>query len=464
MSSRILTTAALLVLSLCMALAADEGPFVSLSLEEACKRAAAENKLVVVNFYANWCAPCKHMNETTFADQGVIAWLKEHAVAIMVDVDQERKLADDRSVLEMPTLLLVNPAGRELGRISDAVDAKVFLEEASAIRAGKSPLERAADRLAAAGDSDPVARMRYADELVRLGKSAEGLKEYLWCFDEGAKHSPSFDGKRLSYLLTRLLRLGESDPVVLDELRRRRDAARREIESYEPGKQSPSTLNWMKLNRALSDYAALNKALAEEVRTLELYDELRHEDPDCPVVLQLRRELFDSLRRARRYVEIADSNEALWGTAERAGRTGQIDEIFLNQTPQARQKLLLDCTVKYYEVLIGIGDIEAAEQLANRALAIDSSAQTYNMLAWYGYLSGKPTEANLAQARKAHELSEGKEAAIIDTLARVLHALDKKDEACEVLRTSGKNVTSQGDRMALLETMADLECQDTLIE
>ena len=96
-------------------------------------------------------------------------------------------------------------------------------------------------------------------------------------------------------------------------------------------------------------------------------------------------------------------------------------------------------------------------KVAKRLVQTIDMPETYNALAWNGFASGRPAQANLDQARKANELTGGKNASIIDTLARVLHALGKKEEAVKTVEEALKTVAEPSDREALQACLTDVK-------
>lgn len=108
--------------------AADVPPPVSLATAKA--RAAREGKLVLVDFTAAWCAPCRLMEQTTFADPGVLAYLGEHYVSLRVDVDDFDGFALRQAygVEALPTLLFLSSAGEEVARVAEGVGPTELLE------------------------------------------------------------------------------------------------------------------------------------------------------------------------------------------------------------------------------------------------------------------------------------------------------------------------------------------------
>ncbi len=444
-------------------LLAGEGPFVSKSFEDACATAKKEGKLVFIDFYTTWCGPCKIMDKTTFADKEVIDWLRSNTVALKVDAERDVKLAATYRIDSYPTLLFAKPDGEAAGQIPGAVQPDVFLAEAKAIRSGKSPMERAKEKLEAAGENDPMVRMEYARDLVRAGKYEEALTEFLWCFDHGNEHSIGFGGVRTSFLLSDIGRLGRKHPPALDALRKRRDAAQERVLKEAP-KQAllRSVQGCSKMDFPALDVSSLNRELGEDDKTLELYDKLRIEHPDWPAVKHLRRAAFDLLLKKKRYAEIAESTDIEAKIKERIKREEEMSKYLpkerLEEFKKMDRRFMIQEIAKYYEVLMGVEDKEAAARLADMALAIDDSQETYSLLAWHGYLSGNAVPANVTQAQKAFEMSDESSAANLNTLVRVLDALGKKNEACALLRAKKRFFVSMQERAILKKCRDDLGC------
>jgi thioredoxin 1 len=61
------------------------------------------NNLVLVDFYADWCGPCKMMSPIL---QEVKATLQEAVKIIKINVDQHQDLASHFMVRGVPTLML----------------------------------------------------------------------------------------------------------------------------------------------------------------------------------------------------------------------------------------------------------------------------------------------------------------------------------------------------------------------
>jgi thioredoxin:protein disulfide reductase len=85
--------------------------------EGALARAKADKKLLVVDVWADWCAACKELDEKTWPDPGVSAWIAQNAVAVRVDTFKIRKdLVHPLQVLGYPTVLVMDGDGKVLRR------------------------------------------------------------------------------------------------------------------------------------------------------------------------------------------------------------------------------------------------------------------------------------------------------------------------------------------------------------
>jgi thiol:disulfide interchange protein len=80
-------------------------------LDEALARAKSERKPIVLDFSAEWCAPCKRMEKTTFTDAKVKELL-QRCILVRIDVDQHEELTQQLGVIGLPDLRLVTPDGK----------------------------------------------------------------------------------------------------------------------------------------------------------------------------------------------------------------------------------------------------------------------------------------------------------------------------------------------------------------
>ena len=78
------------------------------------------NDLVLVDFYADWCGPCKMMSPIL---REVKTNLKEAVKIIKVNVDQHQDLASHFMVRGVPTLMLFK-TGKMLWRQSGVLSSK----------------------------------------------------------------------------------------------------------------------------------------------------------------------------------------------------------------------------------------------------------------------------------------------------------------------------------------------------
>ncbi len=78
------------------------------------------NKLVLIDFYADWCAPCKMM--TPILKQ-VKETMGDTIKILKIDVDKNQRLAAAQNVRGVPTLVLFKD-GKQLWRQSGVVQAQ----------------------------------------------------------------------------------------------------------------------------------------------------------------------------------------------------------------------------------------------------------------------------------------------------------------------------------------------------
>lgn len=104
--------------------------------DKAIKEAKKSNKMVFMDAYTSWCGWCKKLDQTTFADSSVKAYLDKHFVILKMDMesDEGRLLGREYRVSGYPTLLFINTKEEVISRIDGYVGTDIFLEEAKKAR------------------------------------------------------------------------------------------------------------------------------------------------------------------------------------------------------------------------------------------------------------------------------------------------------------------------------------------
>ena len=91
--------------------------FEHISLEEALEQAKAQDKLVFIDFYTEWCGPCKRLAAGPFKEQANGDFFNQHFISLKLDAEKEgRKAASRYQVRSYPTLLFVNGDGEIVHR------------------------------------------------------------------------------------------------------------------------------------------------------------------------------------------------------------------------------------------------------------------------------------------------------------------------------------------------------------
>jgi thiol:disulfide interchange protein DsbD len=91
---------------------------------------ASDKKGVIIDFYADWCIPCKELDALTFSDENVIK-LSEDFVNLKADMTKSvspevEALREKYNILGVPTVLILDSKLQEIHRITGFVNAVEF--------------------------------------------------------------------------------------------------------------------------------------------------------------------------------------------------------------------------------------------------------------------------------------------------------------------------------------------------
>ena len=93
------------------------------TFEAAKDKAQNEGKMLLIDFYASWCAPCKWMEQTTFKDPKVVETVNEKFIPLKINIDDFDGYALKKhfGVNVLPTILIFNEEGKIIERIEETL-------------------------------------------------------------------------------------------------------------------------------------------------------------------------------------------------------------------------------------------------------------------------------------------------------------------------------------------------------
>ncbi|MBK7107369.1 MAG: protein-disulfide reductase DsbD [Ignavibacteriae bacterium] len=100
--------------------------------EQNYESALSNKEKMIIDFYADWCIPCKELDALTFSNEEVI---KASQNFKSFKVDMTKTLSEETEIIRkkfeirgMPTVLIIDSKGNEVERITGFLNAKEFLK------------------------------------------------------------------------------------------------------------------------------------------------------------------------------------------------------------------------------------------------------------------------------------------------------------------------------------------------
>lgn len=91
------------------------------------ERARRENRFVLLSLQSWWCPWCHTMNETTYADAAVRAYIDKHYIPVRVDQDSRPDISQQYERWGWPATVLFGPDGTEIVKLRGYYSAQFFL-------------------------------------------------------------------------------------------------------------------------------------------------------------------------------------------------------------------------------------------------------------------------------------------------------------------------------------------------
>lgn len=373
LAQRSVLLSALLALSVASAAFARAEIFSEYSFTQAKEKADQEHKLLLIDFTASWCPPCKKMESTTWADDAVQSWIKENAIAIQVDVDEDTKTTSKFKVKAMPTIVLFSAetSNSEFGRQVGFMSSGELLRWLKGAKSGK-PAEADTEQgdesggtNNAKGSADDGAiweRISGARQLSMSQKHAEALNDYLWLWTNLENSDSTFGEIRLRMLPVEIKQLCAAYPSAKTKFSELRDAA----------EKAGNRTDWIILNGILDD----------NPRTLTWFDGAKSDPKNIETFKKnsslLESVLFSNCRwaDATKYLypqplaKIAEYHK----TAEQMKKPRPDTEVSKDFDPFPSMVLLV------YGAYIGANQEAEAQKIADECLRLDNTPEMHSAL------------------------------------------------------------------------------------
>ncbi|WP_164121843.1 MULTISPECIES: thioredoxin family protein [Sphingobacterium] len=191
---------------------------------EALAKASRENKMLFVDAYAVWCAPCKKMDATVFKDPEVGAYFDKHIVAFKMDVERGEGIELKRkyAIEGLPGYVFLDGDGNVVFRDQSAKPTAAFM--AVVKKAYQSMLDpNSIGRLAARYEKEKTNEDFLSLYLDKLKESkskgyTDVLEQYL-LIQKGVAEESAAMAKLIDDHWTAVIYGGKADDIIMKNLK-----------------------------------------------------------------------------------------------------------------------------------------------------------------------------------------------------------------------------------------------------
>lgn len=157
--------------------------FEKISLEEAKTKAKKENKIIFIDYYADWCGPCKWLAKNVFTEAEVGSLFNSNFINLKINADQDDFIGQEYNANSLPTLLFIDSEGNLKKKVVGAVDKQTLINAANYVLHPETDPLTIKKKTFDAGNRSKEFLLDYALLLVESEKDFSGVvkayrKEY----------------------------------------------------------------------------------------------------------------------------------------------------------------------------------------------------------------------------------------------------------------------------------------------
>ncbi len=150
----------------------------SQDFNKAVKQAKATNKLVMVDFYTDWCGWCKVLDKKTYPDKNVVRLTRASFIPVKINAEKEGQAAATKyGVRSYPTILFIDGNGAIAGRIGGYAPPGPFAEQMQKISKDARELPAALAKFKQ-NPGDVASAAKLTDVYASRGDSARAVASF----------------------------------------------------------------------------------------------------------------------------------------------------------------------------------------------------------------------------------------------------------------------------------------------
>lgn len=359
--------------------------FSNRTYEKGLAEAQKSKKLLVVDFMAEWCGPCKQMDKVTWPEGSVSSFLQKNAVCVQVDVDKRKDIAKKYDVSGMPTIMMFRAPDYEkpFDRVIGYLTPPELLAWLKAVNQGKKHADVLRDTAKAAigkgGAPEVKARFQLAQQFAADRNFDATADELAWIWKNLPKEAPQLMAVRGTGIARMMEEIVKMHPAAKAKFKPLRDS----IEADAMKGKSPSIID---------DWITLNEVLGEKDKTLKWFDKIKTDKSQQANISKAGFKLVDVLISSNRWKDVSYVYPDPKATLKRSVQLRK--ELPAHEAEFGQKIFRLESAICYATLLANKKDAEASE-FAHLVLKEDQSTAVRAALVRMALSAGEARQEQL---------------------------------------------------------------------